>query len=156
MSDSTLKKAMSAADFVAAKEHLNQLSNHLSFLISLTPGERQSLFKMGDGSVAFVEDAVLAAQQHPEVIPPVFDQAGYLEANASRIQLKELLTLSEQLFSKLDDTYMQVASLCMTDSTKIYGYLQGAEKDKPGVKPTIERLSERWKKLPAKPKPVVP
>nr|VFJ66475.1 MAG: hypothetical protein BECKDK2373B_GA0170837_11706 [Candidatus Kentron sp. DK] len=44
----------------------------LPFLVNLTPQERKNTFKAGPDSVSFVQNALTAAQDHPDILPASF------------------------------------------------------------------------------------
>jgi hypothetical protein len=45
----------------------------LPFLVSLTPDERKSTFKAGPNSLSFVEHALTASKNNPDILPKNFD-----------------------------------------------------------------------------------
>jgi hypothetical protein len=68
-----LSAALSAADVQAVKTAITTIRNKLPFLISLTKEERRKLFKMGDKSLAFVQNSLLAAKNNSDILPARFD-----------------------------------------------------------------------------------
>src|SRR5687768_10749001 len=66
---------LTAEQVAAIIAALDTLDTALPFIVSLTPEERQRLFRMGTRSEGFVRDALVAAQQYPEHMPPSLEIA---------------------------------------------------------------------------------
>nr|VFK46751.1 MAG: hypothetical protein BECKTC1821D_GA0114238_103520 [Candidatus Kentron sp. TC] len=60
------------ADVKAVKDAFDAVLKKLPFLVNLTPQERKNTFKAGPDSVSFVQNALTAAQDHPDVLPASF------------------------------------------------------------------------------------
>jgi hypothetical protein len=58
------------ADLQDIKAALQTIQQKLPFLITLNVEERRKLFKMGDKSLAFVKNSLVAAQSNPISSPP--------------------------------------------------------------------------------------
>lgn len=61
-----LSAQMSKEDIEAVKTALATIRQKMPFLITLTTQERRKLFKMGDKSLAFVENSLMAAKKQPQ------------------------------------------------------------------------------------------
>lgn len=84
---------------------------------------------MGDGSRAFVEKALTAAQSNPQVFPPAFDIAEYARDLALWGQLTPITTQFTQLAELLDDTQTALGSDLMNaavTAVTAYGHLSQA------------------------------
>lgn len=66
----------SDADLQAVKTALETVRQKLPFLVTLTPAERRHLFKMGDKSLAFVQNSLQAARNNPGILPAKLRSAG--------------------------------------------------------------------------------
>src|SRR5262245_21450906 len=55
------------------KACLNHIRSRLPVSTPLTPQQRRQMFKMGDKSVAFVKNCLLAAQNHRDMLAAGFD-----------------------------------------------------------------------------------
>ena len=64
--------SLSPADIKAIKAAFETVLQKIPFLINLTPKERKSMFKAGPDSVSFVQNALNAAQDHPDILPATF------------------------------------------------------------------------------------
>src|SRR5688572_19808189 len=86
--DVTLSEEQVAAIIAA----LDALDVALSFSLSLTPEERQRLFRMGTRSEGFVREALTVAQQHPEHLPSSLEVAAMQRDLALRDVLQPVLS----------------------------------------------------------------
>lgn len=126
----------------AIKEALATIETNLPFLITLTDAERKALFKAGPKRLSFVENALTASQDNPDILPKSFDAAGFAAHVALFAALTEINTLIAQLASKVDDTRMDVGSSSMDDASDVYNYVQAAVKKTPGLKPVADQLGQ--------------
>nr|VFJ60003.1 MAG: hypothetical protein BECKFW1821B_GA0114236_105310 [Candidatus Kentron sp. FW] len=60
---------LSPADIKAIKAAVDTIEQKLPFLVNLTPKERKALFKAGPDSVSFLQNALDAARDHPNIPP---------------------------------------------------------------------------------------
>ena len=150
MAYKNLSAELADADVQAIKSSLAAIRKKLPFLITLAPDERKQLFKMGDKSLAFVENSLLAAKNNPDVLPASFEVAEYEKDVRLAVSLSEVATAIAQLASDVDDTRMAVSSEAIGASTDVYNYVKTAAKPTPGLKPVAEQLSARFTKT-AKP-----
>ena len=65
--------SLSPEDMQQIKAALQTIQKKLPFLITLSTEERRRLFKMGDKSLAFVNNSITAAQSNPDILPASFD-----------------------------------------------------------------------------------
>lgn len=119
----------------------------MPFLVNLTTDERRKRFKMGDKSLAFVSNSLVATQNNPEVLPASFDVAEFAKDYQLTVALAEVLGLLEQLTEQVDDTLLAVGSESMTSSLLVYDYVKTAAKHKPGLKSVADQLGERFKAM---------
>ncbi|MEA5564690.1 hypothetical protein [Anabaena sp. UHCC 0399] len=142
--------SLSAADIQEIKAALQTIQRKLPFLITLSPEERRKLVKMGDKSLAFVNNSVSAAKSNPEILPASFDVDELVRDYQLATTLAEVLTSMHQLAEQVDDTLMAVSSEAMTSSLTVYDYVKTAAKKTPGLKTVAEQLGERFKAIRSK------
>ncbi|NEU71553.1 hypothetical protein PI95_002890 [Hassallia byssoidea VB512170] len=138
---------ISAQDIQEIKAALQTVQKKLPFLITLTTEERRKLFKMGDKSLAFVNNSVAAAQSNRDILPASFDVEELVRDYQLVSTLTELLTSMRQLTEQVDDTLLAVGSDAMTSSLTVYDYVKTAAKKTPGLKTIAEQLGERFKAI---------
>lgn len=64
---------VTAANIQTIKDSVTAIRQKLPFLVSLTPDERKSTFKAGPNSLSFVEHALTASKNNPDILPKNFD-----------------------------------------------------------------------------------
>jgi hypothetical protein len=138
---------LSDADLTEIKDALQTIQNKLPFLVNLTADERRSLVKMGDKSLAFVNNSLNAAQSNRDILPASFDVEEFIRDYQLAVALTELLAGLRQLEEKVDDTLLAVGSEAMNSSLIVYNYVKTAAKHTPGLKSLAEQLGERFKTI---------
>ncbi|MBW4450383.1 MAG: hypothetical protein KME38_27035 [Spirirestis rafaelensis WJT71-NPBG6] len=141
MAYQNVNASISPQDIQEIKAALQTVQKKLPFLITLTTEERRKLVKMGDKSLAFVNNSVAAAQSNRDILPASFDVEELVRDYQLVSTLTELLTSMRQLTEQVDDTLLAVGSDAMTSSVKT------AAKKTPGLKTIAEQLGERFKAI---------
>ncbi|MEH2138432.1 hypothetical protein [Nostoc sp.] len=142
---------LSPQDIQEIKAALQTVQKKMPFLITLSTEERRKLLKMGDKSLAFVNNSVTAAQSNREILPPTFDVEELVRDYQLATALTELLISVQQLAEQVDDTLMAVGSEAMISSLTVYDYVKTASKKTPGLKTVAEQLGERFKAIKGRP-----
>ncbi|MBH8573179.1 hypothetical protein I8752_09145 [Nostocaceae cyanobacterium CENA369] len=142
---------LSAADIQEIKAALQTVQQKMPFLVTLSTEERRKLVKMGDKSLAFVNNSVTAAQSNREILPASFNVEELVRDYQLASTLTELLTLIKQLNEQVDDTLLAVGSEAMTGSLTVYDYVKTAAKKTPGLKTLADQLGERFKAIKGRP-----
>jgi hypothetical protein len=121
---------------------LQQLEPHT---VALTPHERQTLLKMGDKSLAFVEKTHEYAQDNPALVPGFVDLAAFNTDYKDAHGLWAVLALSRQVTTAIEDTMTAAGSDAFHTALTIYHNVQAAAKDDvPGARPIYEDLKTRF------------
>lgn len=147
MPSQNITATLSDADIQDIKAAFQTIQQKLPFLVNLTPDERRSLVKMGDKSLAFVNNSLSAAQTNRDILPANFDVEEFTRDYQLSLALTELLTGLRQLEEQMDDTLMAVGSEAMNSSLTVYNYVKTAAKSTPGLKRVAEQLGERFKAI---------
>lgn len=142
---------LSDADIKEIKAALQTIQKKLPFLINLTADERRSLVKMGDKSLAFVNNSLNAAQTNRDILPASFDVDEFVRDYQLAVVLTELLTGLRQLEEQVDDTLLAVGCEAMSSSLTVYNYVKTAAKNTPGLKTLAQQLGERFKAIKGRP-----
>jgi hypothetical protein len=113
--------------------------------IALTPHERQTLLKMGDKSLAFVEKAHDYAHDNPTLVPSYLDMGAFDVDFQDAHGLWSLLTAIKQLEEAVEDTILAAGSEAYHAALSFYHNVQAAAKDDiPGAKAIVEDLKTRF------------
>ncbi|MEH2308920.1 hypothetical protein [Nostoc sp.] len=151
MAYQNIAAALSPQDIQEIKAALQTVQRKMPFLITLSTEERRKLVKMGDKSLAFVNNSITAAQSNREILPATFDVEELVQDYQLAAALTELLISMQQLTEQVDDTLMAVGSEAMTSSLTVYDYVKTASKKTPGLKTVAEQLGERFKAIKGRP-----
>ncbi len=141
-----ISATVAEADVTAIKAALATIQQKLPFLVSLTADERKAIFKTGPGSLSFVQNALQAAQNNPDIFPKSFDVTEFNSDVTLFTVLTDLGTAVEQLASEIDDTRLAVGGEAMQEATQVYTYVKAAAANTPGLKPVADQLGQRFQK----------
>ncbi|MBW4562258.1 MAG: hypothetical protein KME32_14105 [Mojavia pulchra JT2-VF2] len=143
--------SLSPKDIQEIKAALQTIQRKLPFLITLSNEERRSLVKMGDKSLAFVNNSITVAQSNREILPASFKVEELVRDYQLATALTEVLISMRQITEQVDDTLLAVGSEAMTSSLTVYDYVKTAAKKTPGLKTVAEQLGERFKAIKGRP-----
>ncbi|MFN6565827.1 hypothetical protein [Dendronalium sp. ChiSLP03b] len=151
MAYQNITASLSPEDVQEIKAAFATIQAKLPFLVTLSVEERRKLFKMGDKSLAFVNNSLTAAQTNREILPASFDLDEFVRDYQLATTLTELLIGLRQLTEQVDDTLMAVGSEAMGSSLTVYDYVKTAAKKTPGLKSLAQQLGDRFKAMKSKP-----
>lgn len=115
------------------------------YLQGLTPEQRESIFKMGDKTVATVQKVEDYTETNPEFAPSYMDQPEFHKDVAVVNGLSPLRNLANQLVSDLSDTIMLAGNEALLSALLYYGSVKEASsKGVATAKPIYEDLSKRF------------
>jgi hypothetical protein len=115
------------------------------YTVALTPHERQTLLKMGDKSLAFVEKTREYAHDNPNLGPGFVDMAAFDADYHDAHNLWAALALAQQLTAAIEDTTTAAGSDAYHTALTIYHNIQAAARnDVPGAQTIYEDLKTRF------------
>ncbi|MEK6558263.1 MAG: hypothetical protein AABZ14_08195 [Candidatus Margulisiibacteriota bacterium] len=141
-----ISAVLNETDKQAVKDALAQIRQKLPFLITLTLAERKQASKMGNKNLPFAQNALDAARNNPNIIPPDFSVDEYAKDVRLWSELQDIDTVIQQLQSDINDTKLAVGSEAYGAATQIYGLVKNASKRSPGLKPVAAQLGARFAK----------
>ena len=141
-----ISATVSDATIQAIKDAVTTIQQKLPFLISLTADERKGIFKTGPNSLSFVQNALQAAENNPDIFPKSFDADEFSSDVDLFAALTDINTVVAQLASEIDDTRLAVGGEAMQEATEVYNYVKAAVKKSPGLKPVADQLGARFQK----------
>jgi hypothetical protein len=147
MFSNEISATLTESDVQDIQKAIAVITNKMPFLIHLTVEERRRRVKMGDKSLAFVNNSISAAQSNPDILPSSFDLEELRRDYQLAAMLTEIQTQLSQLSEKVDDTLLSVGSDAMTNSLTIYDYVKTAAKRVPGLKSIADQLGARFKAM---------
>ena len=135
---------LSTQDAQQVKQAIGQISAKLPFVVALSPEERHRMFKLGPKSVDFVEKIAGIAKEHPELVPAGIDSQ---EFQRDAALVKSLGTFEMELTKVAEgvqDTRMAAGSDAMATALVLYGMLQAAKRQVPGLDQVMEEIGARF------------
>lgn len=91
------------------------------YVQALTPGEKASIFKMGNKTVATVQKVKDYTETNPEFAPTYMDTPEFLKDEAVVTGLSPLRNLATQLASDLSDTITIAGNEALLSALLYYG-----------------------------------
>jgi hypothetical protein len=117
------------------------------YLYPLTSDDRQSVLKMGDKSLPFVEKTSELAKANPQFCPSYFNLDDLNIDLADVVNLRVLLNRLQQLTREVEDTIMLAGSEAYTQALSFYNAVKQAARDNvPGAEILLEELQKRFVK----------
>jgi hypothetical protein len=122
---------------------IQTIRQKLPFLLDLTPEERRALPRIGDKSRGFIEQALLVAEQNPDILPRTFD-VGEMRNDVELLSaLSSVFTALSQLYELVDDTVVAVGSDAYTSSLLVYQFARAAGKGA-ALDTAVDGLAQRF------------
>ncbi|UQB67617.1 hypothetical protein [Epilithonimonas zeae] len=138
-----------------ATEKLQEVRTLIApYVQALAPGEKASIFKMGDKTVATVQKVKDYTNTNPEFAPTYMDTPEFLKDEAVVTGLSPLRNLAEQLASDLSDTITIAGNEALLAALLYYGAVKEASnKGVATATPIYDDLSKRFTRKGNKKKP---
>jgi hypothetical protein len=115
------------------------------YLHSLTAEDRQTILKMGDKSLAFVEKTSELAASNPQFCPSYFNLAELNIDIADAVGLRTLSNRLQQFSRSVDDTMMLAGNEAFVQALTFYNAVKQAARDNvPGAQPLFDELKKRF------------
>jgi hypothetical protein len=143
MSQNLVSATLTAEDRAAVLAALDTIAAKLPFLRGLTAEERRSLPRMGDKSVAFVNQCLRAAQQNADLLPARSPVPALEQDLALLAELQTIAERVDQLDELLTDTTTALRSDAFVAALGIYGILK-ATGNAAGLDELRNQLSARF------------
>ncbi len=135
-----ISAVLSNSNIQALKDHAAQARLLLPFLQTLSSNERVGLYKMGAKRLAWVDECLKAAKNHPEVLPGYFKIEEFEKSFVLARALADLREVYKSLFTDMDDTTMGVGSQAAKAASDVMGHIDAAADSQPGLKSVSETL----------------
>ena len=135
-----------AAVIAAVKEAvLNARDKIAPYVVGLTDEQRETLFKMGDKSYAYVAKVADYLVAYPDYTPRRVDVDAFRADLTLHDSLMPLRTLAQSLVQMLDDTLMAAGSDMMETASAYYRSVQDAAEDGESTAKTVfDELKKRY------------
>jgi hypothetical protein len=133
------------ADKTAVLAAITTIRTKLTFLLSLTPAERQGLPTIKEGNRSFHEKCAAYMASRPDLIPSFVSQPEFTKDKATFAQLLEISQALGPLAQDLEDTLARVGHELIMPEFAYYQNVQNAAKaGVPGAKAIHDDLKTRF------------
>ena len=151
--DNRINFNITTAEKAAILQAITDLNNLLKpLLIALDPKEKQSLAKMSDKSIPFVEKVMQYMKSAPQFVPAYIEVTDAENDFKAFEDLREFLRPLAQISSNLDDTAVMAGSEVWQATLAYYNSIkQAAKMGVPDAKAIYEDLRPRFEAQRAKP-----
>jgi hypothetical protein len=135
------------ADVLAeVRTHITAAATALQpYVLPLTPAERQTIPKMGDKTLSFVEKSYEFAEANPPLRPSFIDMSTFEVDMHDATGLRVVENAARQLFEAINDTEMLAGSEAFQAALGFYNNVKLlAAQDVSGAKAVYEELKQRF------------
>lgn len=143
MSQNLLSLSFDDQQLARIDNALAALETELQGLISLTPDQRKSLYRMGPKSEAFCRQTLTVLGENPQVIPPSLDLADAQADLAVLDQLRPRLARLQRLSERWEDSQDALGSDVMSFALEGYALLKVSGRNQ-GLEGLRKALSTRF------------
>jgi hypothetical protein len=144
--------AIPAEVLTEVQGHIDNAKSALRpYVLPLTPDERQTLPKMGDKTLSFVEKSYDFAATNPALRPPYLDMTAFAVDKSDATGLRAVFNSARQLDEYISDTEMVAGSEAYQAALVFYNTVKLlASQDVPGARAVYEELKKFFHKTRAK------
>lgn len=143
MTDNRISATLSASDRQAVLDALQTIRQKLPFLVDLSPEDRRAMLKMGDASRAFVAQALVVAEQNPDIMPASFDVAEMRKDVELLEALAPVRASLAQVAELVDDSYVVIGSEAYAAALLVYQFARTAGKGS-ALDGALDALGQRF------------
>jgi hypothetical protein len=142
MAYNNISQVVSAEDKQKAIAGIDLLKGLLSFLVNLTPEERQSLRKMGILRTGYVTEVFNAVMANPKTMSATFSIPEFeKDVNLIKI-LMEIFSSLKPFYDGLENTVIALGAECMKQADEAYAHLklEGQRSQSQALNSTLSRI----------------
>jgi hypothetical protein len=140
-----ITSSLTSANKNDIKAHIDGVKFICSFLINLTPRDRQKIYKMGNKSVAFVSGVLKALQANPSAVPSAFALSEFEKDYQLYLDLQFVLSHLRPLVEGIEDTLLLLGSELMKQGVSGYKIMRQAARTNSALDATSKELGARFR-----------
>jgi len=130
---------------------IGDIKKQLNFLTSLTSDQVHSLIKVGNGYAPLLEKAFNVINEHPEIMPSVFDTAEFIRDYQLLKDLVPIASQVEQLAEGVKNTMIALSSDTMVQTLEIYAAVKFNRNKVAGLSAVADDMAAFFTKNKTKP-----
>ena len=147
----------SVQEIRAATAALEALHRQMRFLLPLTQAERRQhqASKIGPKRRRTLENRLVAARQHRDLLPPAFDLCKFERDAAMASALEECVSAIDRVRDEARDTLLALGNRAALAGATAYAYIKVSALTSERLKRTVDRLAPRRRRVSPKPTKLV-
>ena len=134
--------SLSDEDKAKVQQAILVIKSSLGFLTSLKSEEVRGLFKAGNGYAPLLDKAYTVMNEHPEILPPVFDAKEFRKDYRLYKEFGPLAMQIAELAEAVQNTMIALASDTMLETLEIYQSVKLNKNKIAGLSATAEDMSK--------------
>jgi hypothetical protein len=127
------------------KTDIRSIISRLPFLVNLDGKGKQSMVKMGPGSVSFVEETLNISKNHSDILPVNFNAAEFEKDVKLTAALSDIASVLTPLSEGISDTLTAVGSEAINQANLIYAHVKLSSRNDANMDDIKNRLGARYK-----------
>lgn len=122
-----------------------QIRQLLPFLLATTPADRQKGFKLGDGTLPFLQKSLKYANQNPQLVPNYVMVPEWSTDTLLATDLDEILQALLPVIQNITDTYQEAGVEALSAALSFYKAVKlAAANGVPGAQAIYDDLSSQF------------
>ena len=150
MAQNLISASLPEADAAEVSLDLSNAKSKLKFLLSLQTEDVVTLFKVGNAYLPFLDRVYQVVDEHPEILPAVFDVVEFKKDYQLFKTLIPIQTQINELAEGLQKTSYAVGSDALVAALEVYAAVKQHKDKVPGLNATADELAVFFKKSKAK------
>lgn len=149
MAQNLITATLSADDAAEVQLKLKEAKEKLGFLLSLQASDISGIVKLGNAYLPFIDIVNRTVNEHPEILPSVFDKEEYSKDYALLNSLRPIVEQLNELAESVQKTFYAVGSDVLVASLDVYSLVKQQKDKVPGLKATADEMAAFFKKAKA-------
>jgi hypothetical protein len=150
MAQNLVSAVLPSEDAAAILQNLADAKAKLQFLLTLQGADIQSLVKVGNTFLPFIEQAYQVAKDHPEILPGIFDKEEFIRDCELLKSLRPILNQIKELAESLQNTFFAASSDAMVGALEVYAAVKQNRDKVPGLNVAADEMAVYFKRSPRK------
>jgi hypothetical protein len=146
MAQNLISATLSATDAAEVQQKIREAKEKLTFLLSLQADDINNIIILGNAYLPFIDSVNQTLNEHPEIIPGVFNKVEYEKDYALLNALRPIASQLNELNESVQKTLYAVGSDVLVASLEGYSYVKQNQDKVPGLKASGDSLAAFFKK----------
>ena len=144
MQNNLVSAAISDETKTKVNNFIEETKVEMPFLISLTPEQKQDLFKPGDSYKAFINTSANTVKTHPEIMSGLFDADEFLKDVALFNDLEAISIKLTEFLQAVNDTATAAGTDALSAALEVYAAVKGNAEKVAGLNATASEMKSQF------------